>query len=84
MDEKLFDELAGRIDGIGQALLRLTAALEMQGVIDGPLVSERWREAAQVHPDDSTVHRSANKTLLQLAALLEAARSSRQSPGRFF
>ncbi len=84
MNEKLFDELAGRIDGLGQALLRLTAALEMQGVIDGPLVSERWREAARGCPDDSTMHRSARKTLLQLAELLEDARSSRQSSGRGF
>ena len=79
MDE--FDELAGRIDGIGQALLRLTAALEMQGVIDGLQVSALWRQAAKTHPDDQAVHRKAHMTLMQLAQLLDDARSSRQSAG---
>ncbi|MCB8748344.1 hypothetical protein LHU53_15695 [Rhodoferax sp. U2-2l] len=79
MDEKLFDELAGRIDGIGQALLRVTAALEMQGVIDGPLVAEGWRMAALPHTAGSVMHRSAYQMLQQLADALEAARSSRQA-----
>lgn len=35
MEARNFDELAGRIEGIGQALLHLTAALEMGGAIDG-------------------------------------------------
>jgi hypothetical protein len=79
MDEKLFDELAGRIDGVGQALLRLTAALEMQGVIDGPLVSEGWRGAVRRHTAGSVRHHSAYKLLQALADSLEAARNSRQA-----
>lgn len=77
-----FDDLAGRIDGIGQALLRLTAELEMQGVIDGPRVSAAWQRAATVQPDDQAVHRTANRTLLQLAQMLDDARCFRQSAGR--
>lgn len=83
MDSEDFDELAGRIDGIGQALLRLTAALEMQGVIDGLQVSALWRQAAKAHPDDQAVHRKAHMTLMQMAQLLDDARSSRQSAGRW-
>lgn len=79
MDEKLFDELAGRIDGIGQALLRLTAELEMQGIIDGPRVSAAWRRAAQPYTLDTAMHRSAYTTLQLLTKLLDDARSSRQS-----
>ncbi len=79
MDEKLFDELAGRIDGIGQALLRVTAALEMQGVIDGPLVSEGWRMAVRPHTVGSVRHHSAYTLLQDLADALEAARNSRQA-----
>ena len=74
-----FDELAGRINGIGQALLRLTAELEMQGVIDGPRVSAAWTRAAKPHNGDTAVHRSSHTTLLQLAQLLDEARGGRLS-----
>lgn len=74
-----FDELAGRIDGIGQALLRLTAELEMQGVIDGSRVSAAWRTVADRRPEPTAVHRIAHKTLAQLAHMLDDARGARQS-----
>ena len=79
MDKQDFDELAGRIDGIGQALLRLTAALEMQDIIDGPKMCEAWRRVTVLRPERTAVYRSAHKTLLQLAQLLDDARSSRLS-----
>lgn len=79
MNETNFDELAGRIDGIGQALLRVTAQLEMQEIIDGPRVSELWRQAAKTHPGDQAVHHRAHKTLLQLVQMLDDARCARQS-----
>lgn len=79
MDTNDFDKLAGRIDGIGQALLRLTAELEMQGVIDGPRVSAAWTQAAQTRTGDTAVHQSSHKTLLHLVQLLDDARGSRLS-----
>ena len=79
METTDFDELAGRIDGIGQALLRLTAELEMQGLIDGTRVSAAWTRAAQPHSGDKAVHHSSHKTLAQLAQMLDEARSSRLS-----
>lgn len=79
MDINQFDELAGRIDGIGQALLRLTAELEMQGVIDGSRVCAAWMQVAQRRPETTDVHRSAHKTLAQLAQMLDEARGARLS-----
>lgn len=79
MDAKDFDDLAGRIDGIGQALLRLTAELEMQGVIDGPRVSAAWVQVADRRPEATEVHRWAHKALRQLAQMLDDARQSRLS-----
>lgn len=73
------ETLAGRIDGIGQALLRLTAELEMVGVIDGSRVSAGWTEAADGRQLANEVHRSARATLLQLAATLDDARQARLS-----
>lgn len=79
MDTKHFDELAGRIDGIGQALLRLTSELEMQGVIDGSRVSAAWLQVAERRPETTDVHRSAHRTLRQLGLMLDEARGARQS-----
>lgn len=81
MDTKDFDELAGRIDGIGQALLRLTSELEMQGVMDGSRVSAAWAQVAARRPETTAVHCSAHRTLRQLAQMLDDARRSRQSRG---
>ena len=79
MDTATIDELAGRIDGIGHALLRLTAELEMQGVIDGSRVSAAWRQVADTRPESTEVHRSAHHTLRQLSQMLDEAGSSRLS-----
>ena len=79
MDTNDFDKLAGRIDGIGQALLRLTAELEMQGVIDGSRVSAAWVQVADRRPETTEVHRISHLTLRNLAQMLDEARSSRLS-----
>lgn len=79
MSTKDFDELAGRIDGIGQALLRLASVLEVQGVIDGPQVSATWMQVAERRPETTAVHRSAHNTLRQMAQMLDEARAARQS-----
>ena len=72
-----FDELAGRIDGIAQALLRLTSELEAQGVMDGSRVSAAWVQVADLRPETTAVHRSAHRMLRQLAQLLDGARQAR-------
>jgi len=77
-----FDELAGRINGMGQALLRLTAELEMQGVIAGPRVSAAWRRAAEPFGGKRPAHRATHKVLLQLSQLLDEARQSRMDHGQ--
>lgn len=79
MADEAFDTLAGRIDGIGQALLRLTAELEMQGLIDGSRVSAAWLQVADRRPEETPVHRSAHNTLRQLAQMLDDARQVRLS-----
>jgi hypothetical protein len=81
MDTQDFDELAGRIDGIGHALLRLTAELEMQGVIDGSRVSASWRRDAAARPVAQALHRKAHMTLMQMAELLDDAREVHRARG---
>lgn len=72
-------ELAGRIEAIGRAVLRLSAELEMQQLIDGPRLSESWRGAV---PDrmaaQSELLRCARHYLHDMAQQLDEARSSRQ------
>lgn len=77
MNEDDFDELAGRIEGIGRALLIVVSALEMLGIIDGPQTADAWRhELPAIHtPQLQTAH----KTLHELAQALDDARSYRQS-----
>lgn len=72
-------ELAGRIEAIGRALLRLTAELEMQRLIDGPRVSDAWRQAVPEHmAADSEVLHCARYCLHDMAAQLDGARQVRQ------
>lgn len=72
-------DLAGRVEGVAQALLQLVATLEMAGVIDGSLVSARWRAAVSEQSAKSTLRQSARKALLNLAQELDAARTVRQA-----
>lgn len=77
MDTRNFDELAGRVEGVGQALLYLTAELEMAGIIDGPRLSRAWRTAQR--PNVLPVLETAHRTLLELAQTLDDARTNRQA-----
>lgn len=76
MSEMEFDELAGRIDAVAQAVLRLTARLEMAVVIDGPQISQSWRQAVQ--PGRTPVHTASHRILQELADALDDARRSRR------
>lgn len=74
-------ELAGRIEAIGRALLRLTAQLEMAQLIDGPHVSQAWRQAVtERRAADSAVLLGARHCLHDMAAQLDDARQAREAP----
>ena len=77
MDEAQFDALTGRIDGIGQALLRVVSALEMRQLIDGPRIAAEWRQARPAHLATGTELQESRKVLHQLANLLDEARQAR-------
>lgn len=77
MDSRDFDELAARVDAMGHALLRVVAELEVARLIDGPRVSQAWRQVvAQQLPEDG--REGAMQALLQrMADLLDEARQCR-------
>ncbi|SCU73308.1 conserved hypothetical protein [Cupriavidus necator] len=78
MAEPEFNEVAGRIEGVSRCVLRLVETLAMTGVIDGPRFADGLRTA--VRPNCSPAHLEvAARTLQELAASLDDARSWRQS-----
>ena len=79
MQTRDFEELAGRIEGVAQALLHLTAGLEMRGIIDGPRLAQAWRTAQS--PNVQPVLETARHTLRELAQALDDARTNRQAQG---
>lgn len=81
MDERDFDELAGRIEGLARALLHTVAALEAAGVMDGPRLAGAWRSGAPAR-HTPPVLRTAARTLRELARALDDARSWRQARER--
>lgn len=77
MDSRDFNELAGRIDAMGHALLRVVAELEVAQVIDGPRVSQAWRQVvAQQRPEDER-QEVIQALLHRMADLLDDARQHR-------
>lgn len=81
MDEEEFDELAGRVDAVAKALLHLAAALEMRGLIDGPQLSDWWRNASRsARPTPALL--ASRRTLGELADRLDEARTNRRSRRR--
>ena len=77
MDQAQFDILTGRIDGIGQALLRVVSHLEMRDLIDVPRVAAEWRQARPEHLATDPELQASRKVLHQLADLLDEARQAR-------
>jgi len=80
MDPNEFEELAGRVDGVARAVMHLAAALEMQGVIDGPHLSRMWR--ASVQPQAQGALLASRCVLQEMADRLDEARAVRQSRAR--
>ena len=77
MESAGLDELAGRIDGVAQAVLRLAAQLEMDCVIAGPRLAQAWREARPEHLAMGIQLQASRKVLLQMAEQLDTARANR-------
>lgn len=72
-------ELAGRIEGMGQALLHLTAALEMAGALDGAKLTTVLRERAESQSRRRETLPGTVTTLHDLADQLDKARDVRRS-----
>lgn len=79
MESTGLDELAGRIDGVAQALLRLAAQLEMDDFMPGPRLTQAWRDARPEHLALGVQLQASRKVLLQMAEQLDTARASRQA-----
>lgn len=75
MNERAFDELAGRIEGVGRALLLLATLLEQDGRISGPRFCEALR-APQLDVQQPVLS-AAQRTLQELAQALDDARTRR-------
>lgn len=76
MEAREFDELAGRIEGVGRALLHLCAELEMSKLIDGPRLSQAWQDALPANGLPAL--ETARRSLQELARALDDARRTRQ------
>ena len=79
MESAGLDELAGRIDGVAQAVLRLSSMLEMESVIAGPRLTEAWRQARPEHLALNAQLQASRKVLLQMAEQLDSARANRMA-----
>jgi hypothetical protein len=78
MNDADFNELAGRIQGMGDFLLALTAALEVQQVIDGERFTRNISQFAENRCFDGEHLEATKRTLSELARFLTEARQYRQ------
>lgn len=77
MNTAEFDELAGRIEGIGRALLVLAAMMEKETCMDGLTLSNQWRRSVAAEPSKPQLQ-ATHRTLHELAQALDEARSQYQ------
>ena len=81
MKQAEFDELAGRIEGVARAVLLLTQMMERETDMDGLTLTRQWRESLAPQGDVDTPC-TAHKTLVQMAQVLDDARSRYQESVR--
>ena len=74
------DELVGRVDGLGRAMLVLAAHLEQAGLIDGPRLASDWRALRAPGGTSATAAQASLQVLADLAGQLSDARILRRSP----
>jgi hypothetical protein len=77
MEQRDFDELAGRIEGLARAVLILAQTVERETDMDGLTLTHQWRESVGAQPDEGSLD-TARKTLHALAQQLDDARSRDQ------
>lgn len=78
MNDADFNELAGRIQGLGDFILSLTAELEAQQVIDGERFTRNISQFAENRCFDGEHLEATKRTLSELARFLTEARQRRQ------
>lgn len=78
-----YEELSGRIEGLADFVLALTATLEMDSLINGKVLTERIHQSAQLRtiPDRPDCTKAARQMLLGMASQLESMRAARQLKG---
>lgn len=78
MDNREFDELAGRIEGIGRVVLLLIADLENRELLNGERFARSLREMAMALHFEQAHLEATRRTLLETAAVLESAEGMRR------
>ncbi len=79
MEQKYFDELAGRIDGLARIVLFLVDDAVQEGLIDGEEFTDRLRQFS-LKLDFEQPHLEATKrTMVELAAQIDTVRNRRLS-----
>lgn len=78
MTDEQMNELAGRIEGMGRALMLLVARLEDDGIIDGPAYTESLRTTFVLRPDARPLLWSAKNAVERAADALDEARDWRR------
>lgn len=77
MSNEDFNELAGRIQGLGDFIIGLTIELELQQAIDGERFTGHIQRFAKNRCFDGE-HLEATSTLSELARFIDEARQRRQ------
>lgn len=78
MNNEDFNELAGRIQGLGDYIISLTECLEMNHLIDGEHFTRHIQHFAENRRFDGEHLEAAKRTLGELARFITEARQRRQ------
>jgi len=82
MNNNDFNELAGRIQGLGDFVMHLTEELEIKQLIDGERLSQGVQEFAENRCFDGDHLQVTKRTLNEIAQFLNDARTRRQAQQR--
>lgn len=78
MNNDDFNELAGRIQGLGDFILGLTTELEIQHAIDGERFTRQIQQFAENRSFEGEHLEATKRTLSELARFITEARQRRQ------
>lgn len=81
MSDEQFNELAGRIEGVGRALMGMVAELERAGIIDGPRYCDGLEAQAEALHFSRPHLAATQRTLREMAEELDRARRHRAEGG---